>query len=80
MDLKSAANMAQFNSVNNAAKNSRAVIERAAKALSQFGVGSIVQTSQLNTVGYDKNAITRLKNNGVIKKIKNGWYEIISLN
>lgn len=52
MDLKSAANMAEFNRMNNIKKNSQAVIKRAAKALAGYKSGDRVTTKELKMLGY----------------------------
>lgn len=75
MDLKNAANMAQFNRE----RNKQIVFERAAKALGCFAMGELISTKQLEEAGYGKNAITRLVKNGGIRRVKRGVYEVISL-
>lgn len=70
--------MAEFNRVNNTEKNKQVVIERAAKALAGYKSGDRVTTKELKTLGYENShSITRMVKNGVIKRIRNGLYEVI---
>lgn len=73
VDLRSSENMAAWN----VERGKQMVIERAGQTLANYKSGDKITTKELNGVGYSKNTIPKLIKNGIVKRIRNGLYEVV---
>lgn len=83
-DLKAPGEMAKYNRETNAARNKekgkRKVQTRFSAACVNVSAGDTLTTAQLVEMGYtDDKARKRLVDNGVLKRIKRGYYLVLSL-
>lgn len=83
-DLKAPGEMAKYNQETNAARNKekgkRRVQERFSAACGAVKIGDTLTTKQLVEMGYtDDKARKRLIDSGVLKRIKRGYYLVLSV-
>ena len=83
-DLKAPGEMAKYNQETNAARNKekgkKKVQERFSAACGAVKMGDTLTTKQLVEMGYtDDKARKRLIDSGVLKRIKRGFYLVLSL-
>ena len=83
-DLKAPGEMAKYNQETNAARNKekgkKRVQERFSAACGAVKVGDTLTTKQLVEMGYtDDKARKRLIDSGVLKRIKRGYYLVLSV-
>lgn len=83
-DLKAPGEMAKYNQETNAARNKekgkKRVQERFSAACGAVKIGDTLTTKQLVEMGYtDDKARKRLIDSGVLKRIKRGFYLVLSV-
>ena len=83
-DLKAPGEMAKYNQETNAARNKekgkKRVQERFSAACGVVKIGDTLTTTQLVEMGYtDDKARKRLIDSGVLKRIKRGYYLVLSV-